>query len=128
MMRWLIFAFILIPTAEIALLLYSGKTLGVGPTIFLIIATGVGGAYLAKRQGLKAWKDLRDRMAAMETPGNAVIDGVCIFIGGILLIMPGFITDIVGLLLLLKWPRNMIRPFIVKWIYKKMKNGQIIIR
>ena len=62
----------------------------------------------------------------METPGNALIDSVCIFFGGILLVMPGFITDIVGFLLLFKGPRNIIRPFIQKWIYNKMKNGRII--
>ena len=65
-------------------------------------------------------------MATMETPGNALIDSVCIFLGGILLLFPGFLTDIFGLLLLFKGPRNLIRPFIQKWIYKKMKNGRII--
>ena len=58
--------------------------------------TGIGGAYLAKRQGIKAWNELRRRMATMETPGNALIDSVCILLGGILLLMPGFITDIVA--------------------------------
>ena len=125
-MKWLIAAFITIPTVELALLIYSGKTLGLFPTITLILLTGVGGAYLAKRQGMKAWNDLRNRMATMETPGNALIDSVCIFFGGILLLMPGFITDVCGLLLLFKGPRNVIRPFIKKWIYNKMKNGRIV--
>lgn len=127
-MRWLLIAFILLPIAEIALLLYSGSELGIFPTILLIIITGIGGAYLAKRQGLKAWKDLRSRMSTMETPGNAIIDSVCIFLGGILLIMPGFITDIAGVLLMFKGPRKLIRPLIVAWIYRKMKKGQIVIR
>lgn len=127
-MRWLLIAFILLPIAEIALLLYSGSELGIFPTILLIIITGIGGAYLAKRQGLKAWKDLRSRMSTMETPGNAIIDSVCIFFGGILLIMPGFITDIAGVLLMFKGPRKLLRPLIVAWIYRKMKKGQIVIR
>lgn len=125
-MKWLILAFIAIPTSELALLIYSGKTLGLFPTIAIILITGVGGAYLAKRQGLKAWNELRNRMATMETPGNALIDSVCIFFGGILLVMPGFITDIAGLMLMFKGPRNIIRPFIQKWIYNKMKNGRIV--
>jgi len=125
-MKWLILAFIAIPTTELALLIYFGKMLGLLPTIAIILITGIGGAYLAKRQGLKAWNDLRSRMATMETPGNALIDSVCIFFGGILLVMPGFITDIVGLLLMFKGPRNIIRPFIQKWIYNKMKNGRIV--
>ena len=125
-MKWLILAFIAIPTAELALLIYSGKTLGFFPTIAIILITGIGGAYFAKRQGIKVWNELRSRMATMETPGNALIDSVCIFFGGILLVMPGFITDIAGLLLMFKGPRNIIRPFIQKWIYNKMKNGRIV--
>ncbi|WOV88606.1 FxsA family protein [Sporosarcina oncorhynchi] len=127
-MKWLILAFVFVPIAEIALLLYSGSAIGIFPTILLIIITGIGGAYLAKRQGLKAWTELRTRMATMETPGNAIIDGVCIFFGGILLIMPGFITDIAGVLLLFKGPRKLLRPLIVAWLYRKMKKGQIVIR
>ena len=93
-MKWLVLAFIVVPTAELALLIYSGKTIGLFPTIAIILITGIGGAYLAKKQGIKAWNELRRRMATMETPGNALIDSVCIFFGGILLLMPGFITDI----------------------------------
>jgi UPF0716 protein FxsA len=126
--KWFVLTFIAVPAAELALLIYSGKTLGLLPTIAFILITGIGGAYLAKRQGMKAWTDLKTRMTAMETPGDALIDSVCILFGGILLIMPGFITDLVGLLLLFKGPRNIIRPFIQNWIYNKMKKGQIVIR
>lgn len=127
-MKWLILLFIIVPTAELALLIYSGQLLGFLPTISLILLTGVFGAYFAKRQGVKAWIDLRTRMTNMETPGDALIDSFCILVAGILLVSPGFITDVMGLLLLFSWPRNLIRPFIQRWIYKKMKNGQIIIR
>jgi len=127
-MKWIVLTFIAVPAAEFALLIYSGKTLGLLPTIAIIFITGIGGAYLAKRQGMKAWTELKMRMTAMETPGDALIDGACILFGGILLIMPGFITDLVGFSLLFKGPRNVIRPFIQNWIYKKMRNGQIVIR
>lgn len=127
-MKWLFLAFIIVPTAELALLIYSGQMLGFLPTISLILITGFLGAYLAKKQGAKAWRDFNQRMVNMETPGDAMIDAVCIFFGGLLLLMPGFISDIVGLLLLFKGPRNLIRPMIHNWIYRKMKNKQIIIR
>lgn len=126
-MRWLLTIFVVLPTLELVLLIYSGEHLGLLPTVTIILLTGFGGAYFAKRQGLKAWNDFRVRVATMETPGNALIDNLCIFIGGILLIIPGYITDIIGLLLLFSGPRNIIRPFIVKWIYKRMKNGNIVI-
>ena len=127
-MKWLVLAFIVIPTAELGLLIYSGQLLGFFPTIAIILITGIGGVYLAKRQGMKAWQELRSRMNTMETPGNALIDNFCIFFGGLLLIVPGYLTDITGFLLLFSWPRNLIRPFILRWIYKKMKNGQIVMR
>ncbi|MFD1927150.1 FxsA family protein [Sporosarcina siberiensis] len=125
-MRWLILLFVLVPTAELAILIYSGNTIGILPTLIIILITGIGGAYLARKQGLKAWSEIRLRMSTMETPGDALIDGVCIFIGGLFLLIPGFLTDIFGFLLLFSGPRNMIRPFIHKWIYKKMKNNQIL--
>ncbi|PIC74784.1 FxsA family protein [Sporosarcina sp. P17b] len=124
-MKWLLALFIIVPTSELALLMFSGKTLGIMPTILIIIATGIGGAYLAKKQGLHAWRDLQFRMANRETPGKALVDSVCILLGGLLLLMPGFITDIAGLLLLFSGPRKILYPFIVKWIYNKIRNGQI---
>ncbi|ARK20586.1 membrane protein FxsA [Sporosarcina sp. P26b] len=124
-MKWLLALFIIVPTSELALLMFSGKTLGIMPTILIIIATGIGGAYLAKKQGLRAWRDLQFRMANRETPGKALVDSVCILLGGLLLLMPGFITDIAGLLLLFSGPRKILYPFIVKWIYNKIRNGQI---
>ncbi|ARF16365.1 membrane protein FxsA [Sporosarcina sp. P3] len=124
-MKWLAALFIIVPTAELVVLMVSGKTLGIMPTIVIIIATGIGGAYLAKKQGLRAWRDLQYRMANRETPGKALVDSVCILLGGLLLLMPGFITDIIGLLLLFSGPRKILYPFIVKWIYNKIRSGQI---
>lgn len=127
-MKWLVLAFVVLPTTELALLIYSGQQLGFLTTVLIIMLTGVGGAYFAKRQGLRAWSELQKRMQYMETPGDAMIDSVCILLGGILLITPGFISDIMGFLLLFSGPRNLIRPTIQRWIYRKMKNGQIVIR
>lgn len=126
-MKWLLLAFVAIPIGELVLFIYSGQLIGLFPTILIIFITGIVGAFLAKRQGIKAWNELRRRMQVMETPGDALIDSVCILLGGIFLVMPGFITDIIGFLLLFKWPRDLIRPSIQRWIYKKMKNGQITI-
>ncbi|ARJ37996.1 membrane protein FxsA [Sporosarcina sp. P21c] len=124
-MKWLVALFIIVPTTELALLMVSGKTLGILPTILIIVVTGVGGAYLAKKQGLRAWRDLQVRMANRETPGKALVDSVCILLGGLLLLIPGFITDIIGFVLLFSGPRKILYPFIVKWIYNKIRNGQI---
>ncbi|GKV69582.1 membrane protein FxsA [Sporosarcina sp. NCCP-2716] len=127
-MKWLILLFIAVPAAELALLLTAGSHLGVVPTIAIIFITGIGGAYLAKRQGFRAITEFRQRLAMGDAPGPAIIDGLLIFLGGILLLMPGFITDITGLLLLFSWPRHFIRPLIIRLIYRKMKKGTLIVR
>ena len=127
-MKWILLLFVLLPASELALLLVFGNQFGVIPTLLIIGITGVGGAYLAKRQGLRAIVDFRERMAQGEAPGIPLIDGLCIFIGGLLLLVPGFITDGIGLLLLFSWPRKWLRTFIIQQIYNKMKKGTLVIR
>lgn len=127
-MKWLLLLFLAVPASELTLLLVAGNQIGVMPTLAIILLTGIGGAYMAKRQGFKAIGDFRERMAAGDPPGPPIIDGLCIFAGGLLLLVPGFITDVIGFLLLFSWPRKIIRPFIIQQIYKKMKKGTLIIR
>ena len=95
-MKWLLLLLIIVPTAELALLIYSGNTLGLFPTVAIIYSLESVASILAKKQGIKALNEFRRKMATMETPGNALIDGVCIFFGGILLLIPGFLTDLAG--------------------------------
>lgn len=128
MMKWILLLFVVLPASELAVLLMAGNQWGVFPTLLIIGITGVGGAFLAKRQGVRAIVDFRERMAQGEAPGIPLIDGVLIFIGGLLLIVPGFITDIIGFLLLFSWPRKLIRPLIIGQIYNKMRKGTLVIR
>nr|WP_204729162.1 FxsA family protein [Jeotgalibacillus terrae] len=117
---------IIVPAIEIAILISAGNLIGVIPTVLLIILTGVLGAYLAKSQGLQALKKVQN-MTMIDGPGDAVIDGICILIGGVVLLTPGFITDAIGFLLLFPVTRNKLKPFIYKWIQRKMRNGNVII-
>ncbi|MDQ0214980.1 UPF0716 protein FxsA [Oikeobacillus pervagus] len=126
-MRVLIPLLVIIPALEIGVLLLSGKTIGVWPTVLLIILTGVVGAYLAKRQGMAVIRNARLNFSNGKMPGEALMDGICILIGGILLLTPGFITDLTGFLLLLPFTRTYIKPFMVKKIRKWFDNGNIII-
>lgn len=113
-MRYMFLLIILVSAAEISILLLSGKMFGVLPTFALIILTGVLGAYLAKKEGLQTLRKAQEQLRRGQLPGEAVLDGVCIIVGGTLLITPGFITDILGFLLLFPMTR---KPF--KWIIKK---------
>lgn len=126
-MRWLVTLIIIVPALEIGLLLFSGRTLGVMATIFLIILTGVLGAYLAKRQGLETIRRVQEELRHGAIPGNAILDGLCILVGGVVLLTPGFITDTIGFLLLFPNTRNMLKPIIEKIIRKLIDQNRITI-
>lgn len=124
-MRYLALLIIIIPAIDIGVLLVSGKTLGVFPTIALIIVTGVVGAYLAKREGLQTIKRAQEQLAYGQIPGESVLDGICILIGGTLLLTPGFITDLVGFLLLFPPSRKPFKFFMIKALRKRIERGNI---
>ena len=126
-MKWLALIFIVVPVLEIAILLWSGNTFGLFPTIIIILGTGILGAYLAKKQGLKAIRDVQIQMKNFQAPGDAMVNAVFVFAGGLLLLSPGFITDFFGFLFLFSPSRQLFKPLVYKWIRSKMKNGQIIV-
>ncbi|WP_071396006.1 FxsA family protein [Bacillus tuaregi] len=122
-MRVLILLFILVPAAEIGVLLFSGNTIGIWPTVALLIITGVLGSYLAKKQGMNAIRKVQEQLAYGRLPGDEILDGVCILLGGVMLLSPGFLTDILGLILLLPPTRAVLKPMILKLLQKWMNKG-----
>lgn len=122
-MRYLFLLIVLIPAIDIGVLLLSGKAIGVWPTIVLIILTGIIGAYLAKREGLQTIRRAQEQLRYGTIPGEALLDGICILIGGTLLLTPGFITDITGFLFLFPPTRKPIKYLILKAWQRKIKNG-----
>ncbi|KZN97145.1 FxsA family protein [Aeribacillus pallidus] len=117
-MRTLLIFFIVAPACEIGVLLLSGKTIGVLPTVLLIILTGFVGAYLAKKQGMQAVRNLQKEIQYGRIPSNAILDAMAILVGGTMLLTPGFISDIVGLFLLFPITRNWVKPFLIQFIKK----------
>lgn len=99
-MPWFILAFLLVPLLEIMLFVYIGSKIGVLWVVALIVLTSMGGAALAVREGKRVLHKVRYGVWSGPIPGQEVIEGICILLGGILLIIPGFITDTIGLLLL----------------------------
>ncbi|WP_226667064.1 FxsA family protein [Metabacillus litoralis] len=126
-MRLLMLLIIVIPALEIGILIFSGNTIGAIPTILLIILTGVIGAWLAKQQGIETLRNAQQQMQYGQVPGSAIIDGLCILVGGLLLLTPGFITDTVGFLLLFPISRNKIKPLLLIMIKKMIDRNQITI-
>lgn len=126
-MRKFMMILILVPIIEIAVVLISGKLIGAFQTLLLIVVTGVLGVYLAKTRGFKAFQQLKTAIERGQAPGDAIIDGVLTFIGSIILVLPGFISDIIGILLVIPATRKLFKPAIYYWLRKKMKKGQIIL-
>lgn len=126
-MKWLFLLFIVVPTTELAVLLYAGSHIGVIETILLILLTAAAGSFLAKREGLRAWQDIRKQAAEGYPPGDAALDGLFILAGGLLLLFPGFITDVIGLMLLIPAVRKKLKPVLYRQIRKRMKKGNVVI-
>lgn len=117
-------AFVLL---EIAIFIIIGNWAGVLNTLLLILLASILGVAIAKKQGLKSVQNIQESIHRGEPPGHAMIDAFLVFLGGILFLLPGFITDIIAFTMVLPWTRNFYKPIILEWIRRKMKNSQMII-
>ncbi len=109
----LILVFIVLPLAELYVIIQVGDLIGIVPTLLLLLADGFLGAALARSQGRAAWRRFNEAIAAGRVPAKEVFDGAAIILGGALLLSPGFISDALGVLLLLPPTRAMLRRMIV---------------
>ncbi len=119
----LLLLFISVPLIEVLILIKLGSLFGFWPTIFLVIGTGILGAYLAKLYGLTIWYKIQQDLNAGLMPADKLVDGLLILIGGIVLLTPGLLTDILGIMLLIPFTRNYFKRF-AKTKFKKMSEGQ----
>ncbi|RNE69769.1 FxsA family protein [Vibrio cholerae] len=101
----LLFLFIAVPVIEIALFIQVGGVLGVWPTIALVLLTAIVGASLVRSQGLQTLLTVQQRLAQGQLPAQQILEGVMLAVTGVLLLTPGFFTDILGMLVLLPAPR-----------------------
>ncbi|MFD1957610.1 FxsA family protein [Paenibacillus thailandensis] len=113
---------------EVAGIVLVTRWIGGMGTWLAILLTAVLGAYLAQAEGRKVLAEARRQMQAGQIPGRMMLDGLCVFAGGIMLAMPGFISDIAGLTLLLPPTRAFYRQMMLRWLEKRMKNGSFTIR
>ena len=110
----LIVLFIVVPIAELALLIQVGQLIGVWWTILLLIADAMLGSWLLRSQGRAAWRRFNQALGGGRIPHREVVDGVLIIFGGALLLTPGFISDIFGLLFLIPPTRAVMRRLLVR--------------
>jgi UPF0716 protein FxsA len=105
----LVALFIVVPIVEIWVIIQIGSLIGVWPTIALLIADALLGSLLLRHQGRGAWRRFNEALGERRFPGREVADGLLIAIGGTLLLTPGFVTDVFGLILLVPPTRAIVR-------------------
>tara|TARA_B100001093_G_scaffold259864_1_gene248405 strand:- start:3069 stop:3500 length:432 start_codon:yes stop_codon:yes gene_type:complete len=120
----LLFLFIVIPTAELVLLLMLGVRIGWMPTMGLIVFTGILGATLARQQGLSILRKIQTEMQNGRPPALEMVEGAMVVIGGMVLLTPGIITDGLGFALLVPGIRGAIANKIQKHFTESFKTGK----
>jgi UPF0716 protein FxsA len=116
----LVALFIVVPIAELAVIIQVGQAIGVWWTILILVADSILGSVLMRSQGRAAWRRFNAALQAGRVPAREVADGALIIFGGALLLTPGFITDIFGLLFLLPPTRALIRRLFLRQALRRM--------
>jgi UPF0716 protein FxsA len=111
----LVLVFIVVPIAELYVIIQVGELIGVWPTLLLLLLDAFVGSWLLKHQGRAAWRRFNEALSERRIPGREVADGFLVILGGALLIAPGFITDIFGVLFLIPPTRALARRVLYRW-------------
>ncbi len=119
----LVLLFIVVPLVELFVIIEVGQAIGVWPTIALLLLDSILGAMLLRSQGRAVWRRFNEALAAGRVPHREVFDGAMVIFGGALLLTPGFVTDIFGLLLLIPPSRAVIRRFLNRLFLGRLMLG-----
>lgn len=126
MLPILFLLFTVLPALELIILIKIGLRIGAINTLILVFSVGILGAFLAKRQGLRALYAIQESLNKGLMPSEQLLDGFLILAGGILLLTPGFLTDLIGLILLFPLSRAVLKLFLKKKIQTMMEKGEVI--
>jgi UPF0716 protein FxsA len=118
-MPLLLLLFIVVPVAELYVIIQVGIAIGILPTLAILLGDAILGSLLLRQQGRAAWRRFNEALEAGRFPGREVADGALVTVGGTLLLTPGFITDIVGLLLLLPPTRALTRRLLRRFFSRR---------
>jgi len=119
----LLLLFTLMPIVELALLIEIGQRLGSLLTVTLVVGTGAAGAALARSQGIRAFRRLQQTVGASSFPGDEIFDGVLILAGGLLLLTPGLLTDLIGLAALIPGTRHLLKAYLKRAVRRRLRSG-----
>jgi UPF0716 protein FxsA len=120
MLPVLVVLFVLVPIVELAVIIQVGQALGVVETLLLMVIVSVVGAWLVKREGLGLWRRAQRQLETGVVPGRELVDGMLIMLAGALLLTPGFVSDCVGILLLLPPVRAGLRGLVIRRLRRRV--------
>ncbi len=119
--RWVLFLlFVVMPLAEIYVLVQVGQVIGPWWTIVLLLLDSLLGTWLIRREGARTFAALRDALATGRMPARELADGALVLVGGTLLLSPGFVTDAFALLLILPVTRPLFRRLLTRLVAARM--------
>lgn len=119
---------VIFPLAELWILIEIGKVIGSGPTVLLVIGTGLLGALLVRLQGFRILAEIRRELLQGHLPGEKLLDGICLLAGGLLLLTPGLISDLGGFLLLIPATRSLIQGLLRRYLRQAVESGHLLTR
>jgi UPF0716 protein FxsA len=120
--------FAVVPVIEVYLLLKVGSLIGAMPTVALLLAISMAGAWLVRHQGFELMRRIQAEMAQGRLPAAELLDGAMVLVGGVLLLTPGFFTDVLGLFFLIPFTRALIKQLVRFWLQRRLDRGVITIR
>lgn len=123
MIPLLLVLFVLVPLLELYVIIQVGQAIGAWQTIALLIASSFAGAALLRAQGRTTWRRFRAALAAGRAPARETVDGALVIVGGTLMLAPGFVTDLVGIVLLVPPSRAIARRFVLRHARSRLMMG-----
>ncbi|MBT2211898.1 FxsA family protein [Actinomadura sp. NEAU-AAG7] len=121
MLLVLVLAFLLLPVVEIYVIIQVGQEIGAWPTIALLVAETLLGGWIVRREGRRAWRVLQETFGRGVMPDRELADAALVMIGGVLLLTPGFVTDVLGLAFVLPFTRPLVRRGLVRFAERRVR-------
>lgn len=123
---WLGLALLVVPTLEIAVIVWVGQQIGGWPTLALLLFESALGAWLVRREGARTWAALAQALNSGRMPSRQLADAALVLVGGTLLLTPGFLTDVVGFFAILPFTRPLARSLLEVVVTRRLLGGLVV--
>jgi UPF0716 protein FxsA len=120
----LLLAFLAVPVLEIYVIIQVGEAIGGWPTVALLLAESVLGAWIVRREGRRAWRALRETFSDGGMPDRELADAALVLVGGVLLLTPGFVTDFFGFVFVLPFTRPLVRRLLARYVARQVSRAR----